>query len=401
MSGHEDVMERERALFESVNPNANKYRNGTGYSKPYTTLWAGFIQRARIERTMKPTTAPAPGSAMTRSPADVLLPCPFCGEATHVWPRNEQSSWHAGGYARHVQCSSCKAIGPDASTESAAIGLWNRRAALAKPLGPRTPDNSMVICPKCTNQFRAISVDDQKRSTALDRDATPTGELKNVHVLPNGLVIHSDIASEMGLDALEGEGKAELPPCQDCGAKDFPDWTLLPHERFNEVCPDGNGYLCLLFFAKRLLYIAPPVPVRAGAGPRAEFEKWCGLYCSPGVMSSDWYWQIWQAAWNRAATAPTSWWRPEVVTFADLMERELRNNDHKGGWKGCAAGPLLDRVYEELNELRDALFSYPRDTLEYRRKIAEEAADVANMAMMVVDVCDALPPPPAKEPSDG
>lgn len=28
-------------------------------------------------------------------------------------------------------------------------------------MGPDTPDNSMVICPVCTSQFKAISVDDQ------------------------------------------------------------------------------------------------------------------------------------------------------------------------------------------------------------------------------------------------
>lgn len=39
-------------------------------------------------------------------------------------------------------------------------------AALA-PGGPRVPDNSMVICPNCTHQFPAISVDDQKERASL------------------------------------------------------------------------------------------------------------------------------------------------------------------------------------------------------------------------------------------
>lgn len=42
-------------------------------------------------------------------------------------------------------------------------------------------------------------------------------------------------------------------PCEDCGLVDFKDWTLLPHEVFNETCPGGDGYLCLDCFCKRRL----------------------------------------------------------------------------------------------------------------------------------------------------
>lgn len=42
-------------------------------------------------------------------------------------------------------------------------------------------------------------------------------------------------------------------PCEDCGSKDWPDWVLLPHELFNQICPSGNGYLCLSCFSKRVL----------------------------------------------------------------------------------------------------------------------------------------------------
>jgi hypothetical protein len=37
--------------------------------------------------------------------------------------------------------------------------------------GPEHPDTSMVICPRCTSQFHAISVDDQTHRAALERDA--------------------------------------------------------------------------------------------------------------------------------------------------------------------------------------------------------------------------------------
>ena len=81
---------------------------------------------------------------------------------------------------------------------------------------------------------------------------------------------------------------------------------------------------------------------------------------------------------------------PEVLAFANLMERELRNNDHKGGWKDDAPGRLLERAEEEMREFLAAFLSYPRDTHKYRNDLASEGADVANMLMMVLDACGAL-----------
>lgn len=48
-------------------------------------------------------------------------------------------------------------------------------------------------------------------------------------------------------------------PCEDCGSTDWRDWTLLPHEVFNAVCPGGDGYLCLSCFAKRVLKLETPM----------------------------------------------------------------------------------------------------------------------------------------------
>lgn len=85
--------------------------------------------------------------------------------------------------------------------------------------------------------------------------------------------------------------------------------------------------------------------------------------------------------------------RPEVISFAYAMERRLRQNDLlKGatGWKGDAPGALMQRVWEEAQKLQVALVVYPRDTPNYLASIGKEAADVANMAMMVSDVCGVL-----------
>jgi hypothetical protein len=93
-------------------------------------------------------------------------------------------------------------------------------------------------------------------------------------------------------------------------------------------------------------------------------------------------------------------WRSEVVAFADAMERKLRANDWKGGWKEDTSGALMVRVREEFREFDAAHLAYPRGTEQYRTKLLDEAADVANMAMMVVDVCGGLTVRAALTPSE-
>ena len=90
--------------------------------------------------------------------------------------------------------------------------------------------------------------------------------------------------------------------------------------------------------------------------------------------------------------------RPEVLAFALLMERELRANDHKPGWKEDSPEVLAQRVRQEAAELLEVASDHYANTRTpvpplLRDKIAEETADVANMAMMVADVCGALQPP--------
>lgn len=95
--------------------------------------------------------------------------------------------------------------------------------------------------------------------------------------------------------------------------------------------------------------------------------------------------------------------RPEVHAFAQAMERKLRANDHKPGWKQDDPGALMDRVEEEAIELRCAASAWRISGLRrttIAEHVLEEAADVANMAMMVADVCGGLainPPAPSAE----
>lgn len=112
--------------------------------------------------------------------------------------------------------------------------------------------------------------------------------------------------------------------------------------------------------------------------------------------------------------------RPEVLAFAQLMEAKLRANDHKPGWKNDDPNALCDRVHEEALELAEATAGYGlsrsyawnfeglQTEEAYLNKLAtvcervgHEAADVANMAMMVADACGALPIPRHTPDPDG
>ena len=68
--------------------------------------------------------------------------------------------------------------------------------------------------------------------------------------------------------------------------------------------------------------------------------------------------------------------RPAVMDFAIEMEKKLLANDHKGGWQDCTFEYLMDRLREETCELNRVMYS---------EDAVGEAADVANMAMMIAD----------------
>lgn len=70
--------------------------------------------------------------------------------------------------------------------------------------------------------------------------------------------------------------------------------------------------------------------------------------------------------------------RSEVLAFAIEMEKVLRMNDHKGGWKEIGVEFLFRRLKDECNELG-------RCGGEDKNEIVKEAVDIANFAMMIAD----------------
>lgn len=79
--------------------------------------------------------------------------------------------------------------------------------------------------------------------------------------------------------------------------------------------------------------------------------------------------------------------RQEVWLFAAAMEKRLQANDHKGGWREEPVEFLFRRLKDEVRELELELRAYEPIN---RRRVLHEAADVANFAMMIADVCQAL-----------
>lgn len=80
--------------------------------------------------------------------------------------------------------------------------------------------------------------------------------------------------------------------------------------------------------------------------------------------------------------------REEVRQFGELMEERLRENDHKGGWQDESAGWLLGRLLQEVRELEIVLSQrVSLDPDVFKQLVAHEAADVANFAMFICDVC--------------
>ncbi len=89
--------------------------------------------------------------------------------------------------------------------------------------------------------------------------------------------------------------------------------------------------------------------------------------------------------------------RKSVMEFAIRMEARLKENDYKGGWEDCDPDDLLDMMEEEIAELSYAMFGscpkcgnqdYGREDAyfdEDAESVKDEAADVANFAMMIFD----------------
>ena len=70
---------------------------------------------------------------------------------------------------------------------------------------------------------------------------------------------------------------------------------------------------------------------------------------------------------------------PSLAWFTNAMQTELDNNRHKGGWGSMSQKWLLRRLRQETKELERAIAE--------GKNVVEEAADVANFAMMIADNC--------------
>lgn len=84
--------------------------------------------------------------------------------------------------------------------------------------------------------------------------------------------------------------------------------------------------------------------------------------------------------------------RPKLVWFVHIMEEKLQQNDHKGGWSECSLLWLMNKLNEEVGELSEQVGpmylpggqEIGGDYLD-AQILEREAADVANLAMMIAD----------------
>lgn len=96
--------------------------------------------------------------------------------------------------------------------------------------------------------------------------------------------------------------------------------------------------------------------------------------------------------------------RPELMSFSQAMEKRLAEFDaDKGedGWKSAFdTEPMFERLGVKFADLRRDVADYekaqarkvPRQNVgEARAEVLSSASDVANYAMMIADVCGALP----------
>ena len=78
--------------------------------------------------------------------------------------------------------------------------------------------------------------------------------------------------------------------------------------------------------------------------------------------------------------------RPVVQVFAEAMEEKLRKNDHRGGWNADDYEYIWRQLHEHVGKLT---FRIGTD----RTRTLSDAADVANLAMILCDILGVLPLP--------
>lgn len=74
-----------------------------------------------------------------------------------------------------------------------------------------------------------------------------------------------------------------------------------------------------------------------------------------------------------------------VDWFARIMKKVLTKNRHKENWRGCSLQYLVDRLYEEVAEVYDAIEEF-RDDKRTKNTLIKECADVSDFAMMIADL---------------
>ena len=79
--------------------------------------------------------------------------------------------------------------------------------------------------------------------------------------------------------------------------------------------------------------------------------------------------------------------RPELAAFARVMESRLKENAHRGDWRSYNFYYLAACLAANLGHM---IRAYQADKPE---SIPKSAADTANYAMMISDLCGGLGPP--------
>lgn len=72
--------------------------------------------------------------------------------------------------------------------------------------------------------------------------------------------------------------------------------------------------------------------------------------------------------------------REEVKWFAGEMEKKLRKNDWRPEWKDAEPEYLLDLFHGHVRKFEQSLCDGNEE------KVTQDAADVANFAMMLADI---------------
>lgn len=87
-----------------------------------------------------------------------------------------------------------------------------------------------------------------------------------------------------------------------------------------------------------------------------------------------------EAQERQAASSDLKEIKEAVQWFSLQMEKQLKANDHKGGWENEPIDWLMGRLEEKTKEL-----SYAAESQSSLDAIIREAANVANRAMMIAD----------------